>query len=124
MRWSPDPEVIAAAQKMSAEGLPAAEAFAAAASSLGRAMAEWAERVRPAFEALASALSRPEVRAAIERAQAAPRRQPCWCLCGAAHPGEQGICDGQGTIRQVESPGLGPVYVAYCGPCAAAMDAG
>jgi len=101
----------------------ALEGIAASARLLGQALTEWMEAMRPAFDAFASAISRPDVQAAIEAARAGAPRQPCWCLCGAAHPDEQGFCDGMAAVFQrVESPRLGPVHVACCGPCAAAAQ--
>ena len=88
----------------------------------GRAAAEWAERMHSAFEQLGEVASRPEIRAMIERAQAArTAHQSCHCLCGKAHPDDKGICDGEGvTTRHFNSPGIGPVDVPLCAPCAVA----
>jgi len=56
-------------------------------------------------------------------AEAARRhRQRCLCLCGRSHPADTGVCDGEMvTTRHYDSPGVGPVDVPLCAPCATAQ---
>jgi hypothetical protein len=94
--------------------------------ALGRVASEWLEQWRPVINALAEFASRPEVRAAVEQAQA--RRllreaQPCHCLCGKMHPADKGICcfSDAVTTRRFATAALGPVEVPLCAPCLVAQ---
>ena len=84
------------------------------AEGAGRAITEWAEFV-----------SRPEVRAALERYRATGtlrEMRPCHCLCGKTHPADEGICDMDAvTTRHYDTELLGPVDVPLCTPCAVAQ---
>lgn len=104
------------------EGIPpelldAYQKFARLGDVLRDAVADLVEQVRPAFDALTEAVSRPEVQEAMTDWRNRPRLQarPCYCLCGAVHPGAPGICDGQGTVIVRLT-----VSVPFCAPCAAA----
>jgi hypothetical protein len=51
------------------------------------------------------------------------RELPCHCLCGVRHPGDRGICDGEGvTTRRFITETFGAVDVPLCAPCAVAQD--
>lgn len=49
----------------------------------------------------------------------------CHCLCGWAHPADQGICQAFDAVitRRHDTALLGTVYVPLCAPCAAAQCA-
>ena len=102
-----------------------ADTLAEVGRRVGQAMTDALERVRSAFDALAEAASRPEVRAVIERAEKAMRRRPCLCFCSRAHPDDRGICELLGAVitGQYSSDLLGDVDVPLCAPCAAARAA-
>lgn len=99
---------------------PATDGLRQLMAAFGQALTDWAERMRPAFEALSRALADPEVRAALE-AQRDVR--PCHCLCGKMHPQDRGICEAfeAVTSRRFNSPATGPVDVPLCAPCAVAQ---
>ena len=104
------------------ELLPAYEALAAFGEECSRSVTEWFGRISVAFEGLGEVLNRPEVRAAIEDARAQPRPRPCYCLCPRLHPGDKGVCDGEGvTTRRFTTKLTGPVDVSLCAPCAVAQ---
>jgi len=49
----------------------------------------------------------------------------CHCLCGYAHPGEQGICEFDQVVTSLTAVSrlLGAVRIPACAPCAAAVTA-
>ena len=102
-----------------------ADALAAVGRRVGQAIASALERMRPAFDALADAADRPEVRAVFERAEKVMRRRPCLCFCSRAHPADRGICEVFDAVitGQFSSDLLGDVDVPLCAPCAAARAA-
>jgi hypothetical protein len=102
-----------------------ADTLAEAGRRVGQAVTDALERVRPAFDALAEVVNRPEVRAVIERAERAMRRRPCFCFCSRAHPADRGVCEMfDAVITGQHSSGLlGDVDVPLCAPCAAARAA-
>jgi hypothetical protein len=83
------------------------------------------ERMRPAFDVIAEVVSRPEVRAVIDRAEKAMRRRPCLCFCSRAHPADRGICEVLDAViaGRCSSDLLGDVDVPLCAPWAAARAA-
>lgn len=89
--------------------------------AISRAAALWLEQHRPLFEAIAKLADDPVVRAylaSVERGEV-ERQRPCYCLCGAVHRDQPGICTGEGVTiitRRLLEHGL--VDVAVCGPCA------
>jgi len=91
----------------------------------GQALTDAFERIRPTFDALAEAASRPEVRAVIERAEKVLRHRPCLCFCSRAHPADRGVCEVLDAVitGQYSSDLLGDVDVPLCAPCAAARAA-
>ena len=99
-----------------------ADALAEVGRRVGQAIADALERMRPAFDALADAADRPEVRAVFERAEKVMRRRPCLCFCSRAHPADRGICEVFDAVitGQFSSDLLGGVDVPLCAPCAAA----
>lgn len=100
-------------------------AFRAFADAFGRAAQAWLEQHRPFFEAMEKVAQDPRVRAyleARERGEVPSPHRPCHCLCGGAHPGDKGVCDGDAvTTRHFETAALGPVDVPLCAPCAVAQ---
>lgn len=102
-----------------------ADTLAEVGRKVGQAIADALDRMRPTFDALAEAASRPEVRAVIERAEKAMRRRPCLCFCPGAHPADRGICEAFGAVitSQHNSDLLGGIDVPLCAPCAAARAA-
>lgn len=87
----------------------------------GQAIAEWAERMRPAFEQLTEIARNPEVAAAFERVPNPAGGLACFCLC-TRHPDDKGVCDGEAvTTREFISGAFGPVHVPLCAPCAVAQ---
>jgi hypothetical protein len=96
---------------------PARE-FAAAWDAAAAALGEWAQRVT-AVTAEALGKLDPAVRAAMEAARAALAAdwRGCQCLCGQAHPDDQGVCDGKPVMTRQ----LGEVSVRLCAPCAVAQ---
>lgn len=86
----------------------AVEAFRKLGAALIEAIGPLADAAGPYFAQLAEAARR--------------HRQRCLCLCGRAHPADEGVCDGeQVTTRHYESVLAGPVDVPLCAPCAAAQ---
>jgi hypothetical protein len=102
-----------------------ADTLAEVGRRVGQAITDAIERVRPAADALAEVINRPEVQAVIERAERALRCRPCLCFCQRAHPDDRGICE---TFNAVvtgphSSDLLGDIGVPLCAPCAAARAA-
>jgi hypothetical protein len=102
-----------------------ADTLAEVGRRVGQAITDAIERVRPAVDALAEVINRPEVQAVIERAEQALRRRPCLCFCQRAHPDDRGICE---TFNAVvtgphSSDLIGDIDVPLCAPCAAARAA-
>jgi hypothetical protein len=102
-----------------------ADTLAEVGRRVGQAMTDALERIRPAFDALAEAANRPEVRAVLDRAEKAMRRRPCLCFCSRAHPADSGVCERFDAVitRQYSSDLLGEIDVPLCAPCAAAQAA-
>lgn len=102
-----------------------ADTLAEVGRRVGQAITDAIERVRPAADALAAALSRPEVQAVFERAERALGRRPCLCFCQRAHPDDHGICETWNAVvtGQHSSDLLGDIEVPLCAPCAAARAA-
>jgi hypothetical protein len=102
-----------------------ADTLAEAGRRLGQAVTDAFERLRPACDALAEVPNRPEVRAVIDAAAKVLRHRPCLCLCGRAHPDDQGICEMLDAVitGRHSSDLLGEVPVPLCAPCAAARAA-
>jgi hypothetical protein len=102
-----------------------ADTLAEVGRRVGQAVTDALERIRPAFDALAEMVNRPEVQALIERAEKAMRRRPCLCFCSRAHPADRGICEMFDAVitGQYSSGVLGEVDVPLCAPCAAARAA-
>lgn len=102
-----------------------ADTLAEVGRRVGQAVTDALESMRPAFDALAEAANRPEVRAVIERAEQALRRRPCLCFCSRAHPADRGVCERFDAVitGQFSSDLLGDVDVPLCAPCAAARAA-
>lgn len=108
------------------DGKPGLEPLYQALAAFGRefsaAVNAWLEQMGPSVDALLEVAGRPEVQAALERARAQPRPRPCYCFCQRLHPGDKGICDGQGvTTRRFTAEATGPVDVSLCAPCAVAQ---
>ncbi len=101
------------------------EMLAEAGRRVGQAMADGLERIRPAFDAVAAAAHRAEVRAVLDRAETVLRRRPCLCWCSRAHPADGGICEVFDAVitGRCRSGVLGDVDVLLCAPCAAARAA-
>jgi hypothetical protein len=102
-----------------------ADTLAEVGRRVGQALTDAFERIRPTFDALAEAASRPEVRAVIERAEKVLRHRPCLCFCSRAHPADRGVCEVLDAVitGQYSSDLLGDVDVPLCAPCAAARAA-
>jgi hypothetical protein len=102
-----------------------ADTLAEVGRKVGQAMTDAFERIRPAFDAVAEAANRPEVRVVIERAEKAIRRRPCLCFCSRAHPADEAVCEPFGAVirGQCNSDWLGDIDVLLCAPCAAARAA-
>lgn len=102
-----------------------AATFQALADNMGRALTAWMERHRPFLEALGRLAQDPGVQAYIAARKSGwepERARPCHCLCGTAHPGDKGICDGNAVAtRHFETRAMGPVDVPLCAPCAVAQ---
>jgi hypothetical protein len=92
---------------------------------VGQAITDALERMRPAADALAEVVNRPDVQALIERAERALRRRPCLCFCLRAHPDDHAICETFDAVvtGQHSSDLLGDIEVPLCAPCAAARAA-
>jgi hypothetical protein len=92
---------------------------------VGLAITDVLERIRPAVAAARDVASRPEVRAARDRAEKLLRRRPCLCFCARAHPDDAGICEPfDAVITRPQSFDLvGEIDVPLCAPCAAARAA-
>jgi hypothetical protein len=92
---------------------------------VGQVVTDGLERIRPAFDAVAEAANRPEIRAVVERAEKAMRCRPCLCFCARAHPADGGICEVFDAVitGQYRLGLLGDVDVPLCAPCAAARAA-
>jgi hypothetical protein len=102
-----------------------ADTLAEVGRRVGQAITDAIERVRPAADALTEVISRPEVRAVIERTERFFRRRPCLCFCQRAHPEDRGICETFDAVvtGQHSSDLLGDIDVPLCAPCAAARAA-
>jgi hypothetical protein len=102
-----------------------ADTLAEVGRRVGQAMTDALERMRPAFDALAEAANRPEVRAVLDRAEKAMRRRPCLCFCARAHPADSGVCERFDAVitGHYSSDLLGEIDVPLCAPCAAAQAA-
>lgn len=102
-----------------------ADTLAEVGRRVGQAVTDALERMRPALDAVAGVASRPEVRAAVERAERLMRHRPCLCFCQKAHPADRGICETFDAVitGQHSSDLLGEVAVPLCAPCAAARAA-
>jgi hypothetical protein len=102
-----------------------ADTLAEAGRKVGQAITDAIERARPAFDAIADAANRPEIRALIERVDRALQRRPCLCFCLRAHPEDRGICETFGAVikGKFTSDLLGEIDVPICAPCAAARAA-
>ena len=101
------------------------ETFAEAGRRVGQALSDLMDSIQPAFDALAGAVQRPQVQAALGRAERLLRHRPCLCLCMRSHPDDQGICELLDAVvtGQHSSDLLGEVSVPLCAPCAAARAA-
>ncbi len=102
-----------------------ADTLAEVGRRVGQAVTDALERIRPAVDALAEVVNRPEVRAVIERAEKAMQRRPCLCFCPKAHPADRGVCEMLDAVitGQYSSDLLGDIDVPLCAPCAAARAA-
>jgi hypothetical protein len=102
-----------------------ADTLAEVGRRVGQAITDALERMRPAADALADVMNRPEVQAVIERAERVLRRRPCLCFCQRAHPDDRGICETFDAVvtGQHSSDLLGDIEVPLCAPCAAARAA-
>jgi hypothetical protein len=102
-----------------------ADRLAAAGRKVGQAITDALDSIRPAFDELAKAVNRPELRALIERAEKILRHGPCLCFCSRAHPDDRGICEILDAVitGQHSSDLIGDVDVPLCAPCAAARAA-
>jgi len=99
------------------EGNPARQ-LAAAWQAAAAAMGAWREQVASATTEAMEKLD-PAVRAAMQagRSMLSGEWRDCRCQCRAAHPDDQGVCDGSAVmIRQV-----GGADVSLCAPCAVAQ---
>lgn len=92
---------------------------------VGQAMTDAMEHIRPAFDALAEAANRPEIRSVWQRAERLLRRRPCLCFCTRAHPADASICETFDAVITGRSGSelLGEIDVPLCAPCAAARAA-
>jgi hypothetical protein len=102
-----------------------ADTLAEVGRRVGQAITDAIERVRPAADALAGFISRPEVQAVFERAERTLRRRPCLCFCQRAHPEDRGICETFDAVvsGRHSSDLFGDIDVPLCAPCAAARAA-
>ncbi len=102
-----------------------ADALAEVGRRVGQAITDVLERMRPAADAVAEVVNRPQVQAVIHRAERALRRRPCLCFCMRAHPEDYGICETFDAVvtGQHSSDLLGDIQVPLCAPCAAARAA-
>jgi hypothetical protein len=102
-----------------------ADALAEVGRKVGQAITDALERMRPAADAVAEVLHRPEVQAVIDRADKVLRRRPCLCFCMRAHPDDRSICEMFDAVvtGQHSSDVLGDIQVPLCAPCAAARAA-
>jgi len=102
-----------------------ADALAEVGRKVGQTITDVLARIRPAFDAIAEAANRPDVRAVRERAERALRRRPCLCFCLRAHPDDRGICEAMDAVvtGRNASELFGDFDVPLCAPCAAARAA-
>ena len=102
-----------------------ADTLAEVGRKVGQAISDALERMRPAADAVAEVLRRPEVQAVLERADKVLRRRPCLCFCMGAHPDDRAICETFDAVvtGQHSSDVLGDIQVPLCAPCAAARAA-
>lgn len=104
-----------------------ADALAEVGRKVGQTITNALERIRPAFDAVAEAANRPDVRAARERAERAMRRRPCLCFCLRAHPDDRSICEAMDAVvtgrNKSELLRDFDIDVPLCAPCAAARAA-
>jgi hypothetical protein len=104
-----------------------ADALAEVGRKVGQTITDTLARIRPAFDAIAEAANRPDVRAARERAEWVLRRRPCLCFCLRAHPDDRGICEALDAVvtgrNKAELLRDFDVDVPLCAPCAAARAA-
>ena len=75
---------------------------------------------RPEVQALVKLSENPDFMAALEASHGAPRRRPCHCLCGHAHPGRH-VCDGNAVTAIPRIWRGDRIDVATCAPCAAEL---
>ena len=89
-------------------------AWQAAAAAVG----EWRDQVSAATAEAVEKLD-PAARAAVDalRAAFAGNWGACQCMCAAAHPQDQGVCDGGAILTRR----LDGVDVPLCAPCAVAQ---
>jgi hypothetical protein len=92
---------------------------------LGQSITDGLERLRPAYDAVASVANRPEVRSVFENVEKAMRHRPCLCLCWRTHPEDRGVCEMLDAVitGRHNSEFLGDIDVPLCAPCAAARAA-
>jgi hypothetical protein len=102
-----------------------ADALAEVGRKVGQTITDALTRIRPAFDAIAEAANRPDVRAVRERAERALRRRPCLCFCLRSHPDDRGICEAMDAVvtGRNSSDLFGDFEVPLCAPCAAARAA-
>jgi hypothetical protein len=102
-----------------------ADALAEVGRKVGQTITDVLARIRPAFDAIAEAANRPDVRAVRERAERVLRRRPCLCFCQRAHPDDRGICEAMDAV--VTGRNSSELFVDFdvplCAPCAAARAA-
>jgi hypothetical protein len=98
-------------------GSPARQ-FAAAWQTAAAALGQWREQVTVATNEAIEKLD-PAFRTAVEalRATFAGDWGACRCPCRAAHPQDQGVCDGDAILTRR----LGDAEVPLCAPCAVAQ---
>ena len=95
-----------------------ARRLAAAWQVAATVMGEWREQVTAATAEAKDKLD-PAVQAAVDAVRAALAGDwgTCQCPCGAAHPQDQGVCDGSAILtRQISD-----AEVPLCAPCAVAQ---
>lgn len=104
-----------------------ADALAEVGRKVGQTITDALARMRPAFDAIAEAANRPDVRAVRERAEQVVRRRPCLCFCLRAHPDDRGICEAMDAVvtgrSKAEMLRDFDFDVPLCAPCAAARAA-
>lgn len=102
-----------------------ADTLAEVGRRVGQTISDALERLRPAADALAEVVNRPDVQAVIGRAEQALRHRPCLCFCLRAHPEDRGVCETFDAVvsGQYSSDLLGDIQVPLCAPCAAARAA-